>query len=766
MRAVNPNDFVHLLQAVHVGLWQVDLSCGAIWWSERTRAIHEVDADFVPSLESAIAFYAPEAQPAIRDAVQRGIEEGKAWDLELPFITARGRRLWVRALGRAVRTPDGPARLIGTFEDLTEQHRRAEEHQRLATVVEQTTNGVVITDAAGRIEWVNAAFEELTGHHLPDLLGRSPGAVLQGPDTDPATIARIRGRLRAGQGFQEEVLNYHASGRPYWVEIRCSPMRDPQGRIKGFIAIENDITARKRAEEMAQAELRQRQQTETLLRDILDALPNPVTAFDRDERLLLSNAAYAQFYPDMRDVIRPGVRLEELVRMGVARGIYATEIAPTAPATEREAWISRYLAMHRATGESREFQLTDGRWLQLRERRSPSGNLVCVRTDITALKRAMKEVEQAAEAKSMFLARMSHELRTPLNAILGFAQLLLSNSTLTPTQHEQLRLLHEAGTHLRELVNSLLDLAKINAGKLQLELAPLAFGPLLEGCVGLLGPEARRRGVALSLERAPDLPVAVKADATRLRQMILNLLSNAVKFTPQGGRVVLRARPLEDGVIRIEVQDSGPGVPEAKRQLLFQDFTQLGHVGDPESPGTGLGLAITARLAELMKGRVGVESTPGQGATFWLELPLSPAPLPRPSVAASSESAPLPPLRLLVADDIAANRILMRAMLGAAGHDVRMPGMDGLEATRRIRALPPPLDRTLVIAVTASALSEEIAECRAAGVDAHIAKPVDREALFALLRRLRAPAAPPMPAPGRALIEELSTTVSQIDDVG
>jgi diguanylate cyclase (GGDEF)-like protein/PAS domain S-box-containing protein len=396
MAAVNPNDFVHLLQAVHVGLWQVELRSGAIWWSERTRAIHEVEADFVPSLDSAMAFYAPEAQPAIRDAVQRGIEEGKAWDLELPFVTARGRRLWVRARGQAVRTPDGPARLIGTFEDVTEQRRRAEEHQRLAMVVEQTGNGVVITDAAGRIEWVNAAFEELTGYRLPDLQGRSPGAVLQGPDTDPATIARIRGRLRTGQGFHEEVLNYHASGRPYWIEIRCSPMCDAQGRITGFIAIENDVTARKRAEEMAQAELRQRQQAETLLRDILDALPNAVTAFDRDERLLLHNAAYAQFYPDMRDVIRPGVQLEELVRMGVARGIYATEIAPTAPATEREAWISRYLARHRATGESREFQLTDGRWLQMRERRSPSGNLVCVRTDITRIKAMQAEAQRRA----------------------------------------------------------------------------------------------------------------------------------------------------------------------------------------------------------------------------------------------------------------------------------------------------------------------------------------------------------------------------------
>jgi PAS domain S-box-containing protein len=321
----NPNDFVDLLQAVHVGLWRVDLRSGAIWWSERTRAIHEVGADFVPSLESAIAFYAPEAQPSIREAVRRGIEKGKAWDLELPFVTARGRRLWVRARGRACRTPDGPPRLIGTFEDVTEQRHRAEEHQRLATVVQQTSNGVVITDAAGRIEWVNAAFEELTGYRLPDLLGRSPGALLQGPGTDPATVARMRNGLRTGKGFHVEVMNYHASGRPYWIEIRCSPMRDPDGRIRGLIAIENNVTARKRAEETAQAELRQRQQAETLLRDILDALPNAVAAFDSEQRFLLANPAFAEFYPRLAEAARPGSRLEDLIRHGIKSGLFAAQ---------------------------------------------------------------------------------------------------------------------------------------------------------------------------------------------------------------------------------------------------------------------------------------------------------------------------------------------------------------------------------------------------------------------------------------------------------
>jgi CheY-like chemotaxis protein/HPt (histidine-containing phosphotransfer) domain-containing protein len=248
--------------------------------------------------------------------------------------------------------------------------------------------------------------------------------------------------------------------------------------------------------------------------------------------------------------------------------------------------------------------------------------------------------------------------------------------------------------------------------------------------------------------------------------------------------VELRMRPISGG-IRVEVQDSGPGVPREKRHLLFQDFTQLGELGDPESPGTGLGLAITARLVALMQGRIGVESEPGQGATFWVEVPLAEATPPREPPRQGMAGGAVRPLRLLVADDIAPNRLLMRALLGAAGHevtvvtdgaealvavqsqpfdavlmDVRMPGMDGLEATRRLRALPGPEARLPVIAVTASALPDEIAECRAAGMDTHVAKPVDRAVLLDLLAQIttRVPEPDDAPAPlgvGAALRAEL-----------
>ncbi|MBB3898314.1 hybrid sensor histidine kinase/response regulator [Roseococcus suduntuyensis] len=514
------------------------------------------------------------------------------------------------------------------------------------------------------------------------------------------------------------------------------------------------------------------------LENALESMTDGFVMFDAEDRLVICNQRYREFYAESAPFIEEGAFFDDIIRGGVANGQY--------PQFEGDVdgFIAELKVWRRSGGAPIERLLPDGRWILITERPTPDGGTVGIRTDITALKEAVREVEAAAEAKSMFLARMSHELRTPLNAILGFAGLLLSDRSMTPAHYEQLRLLHEAGSHVRELVNGLLDLAKINAGKLELEQAPLALTPLLEGCLGFLSPDARRKQITLRMVADPDLPAGVLGDATRLRQMILNLLSNAVKFTPVGGRVELRVRPISGG-IRVEVQDSGPGVPREKRHLLFQDFTQLGELGDPESPGTGLGLAITARLVALMQGRIGVESEPGQGAMFWVEVPLAEATPPREPAQPGMAGGSVRPLRLLVADDIAPNRLLMRALLGAAGHevtvvtdgaealaavqsqpfdavlmDVRMPGMDGLEATRRLRALPGPEARLPVIAVTASALPEEITECRAAGMDTHVAKPVDRAVLLGLLARITAgPEAPPAeavpPDPVAALRAEL-----------
>jgi len=535
--------------------------------------------------------------------------------------------------------------------------------------------------------------------------------------------------------------------------------------------------------------LRTRDRTETeraawraRLENALNSMSDGFVMFGPDQQLIACNERYKDFYILSAPFIRPGALFRDIIREGALRGQYP-QAGP-----DIEGFVEAMDRWRHANNPPIERLLPDGRWVLITERTTPDGGTVGIRTDITQLKRTMDELASArdsaraaGEAKSQFLARMSHELRTPLNGILGFAQVLLRDPALTPEQREQVATLKEAGQHLLELVNGLLDLSKIEAGKLDLQLSDTALRPLLESCAGLLAPEVARKTIRFSLTVAPGTPAAVEADAMRLRQMLLNLLSNAVKFTPPGGRVEMRALPMPGGKpgIRIEVQDSGPGIPLEKRHLLFEDFSQLVTLPVEGGAGTGLGLAISARLATAMGGRIVCDSDVLEGALFWVELPLRtvslpaapalPARPPQPAIADGRK------LRILVADDVAANRMVARAMLVAAGHrvdsasdgaealaaverepydvvlmDVQMPGMDGLEATRRIRQLESTRRQVPILAVTASALPDQVAACHAAGMDGHLPKPIDRESLLAAISRLAAGDSVAAPAPAAA----------------
>ncbi|MFN3447734.1 MAG: hybrid sensor histidine kinase/response regulator [Roseococcus sp.] len=367
----------------------------------------------------------------------------------------------------------------------------------------------------------------------------------------------------------------------------------------------------------------------------------------------------------------------------------------------------------------------------------------------------------ASEAKSRFLARMTHELRTPLNSVLGIAQSLVRDDRLSEEQRQQVVTLERAGQHLLDVANDVLHLATVEAGKLQLREGPIALAAFVESCLALGRPAALGKRVALSAEVAEDLPPAVRGDATRLRQILLNLLANAAKHTPEGGQVRLRLRrAAEDGWLRFEVLDNGPGVPPEKRSELFREFGRIEPSAENEFGSGGLGLAISAALASAMRGRIGCEAgEEGRGSRFWLELNLPECPLPGDAEGREAEApAPGPRRRVLVVDDLAPNRLVARILLESAGHevvlasggaeavaaaarggldvilmDIHMPGMDGVEATRRIREAEGRGPRARIYAVTADTAPEQLERCRAAGMDGHLLKPIDRQALLALV---------------------------------
>jgi signal transduction histidine kinase/CheY-like chemotaxis protein len=356
--------------------------------------------------------------------------------------------------------------------------------------------------------------------------------------------------------------------------------------------------------------------------------------------------------------------------------------------------------------------------------------------------------ERATQRKSEFLASMSHEIRTPMNAVIGFADVLL-RSPLDGAQRQQVLMIRESGRALVSLVDDILDMSKIEADRIEFESVPLSPRTLVGDVLTTLREQAERRALRLESEIGADVPDWILGDPMRLRQVLLNLVGNAIKFT-DCGQVVIAVRTVEDGMLRWEVADTGIGIEPDKIDRLFQPFGQTDRTIARRFGGTGLGLMICKRLIELMGGRIGVRSVAGRGSTFWFETPLNVAAVPTGAAIISQSATALANARVLLVDDLAANRLLVKALLedrvasllivenGEAAlealrtmrfdvvlMDVEMETMDGLEATRRIRAAPPPVGDVPVLAITAHLMREETARCRAAGMDDVLAKPID-----------------------------------------
>ncbi|WP_374513828.1 ATP-binding protein [Brevundimonas sp.] len=503
------------------------------------------------------------------------------------------------------------------------------------------------------------------------------------------------------------------------------------------------------------------------IREAIEAMPDGLAFFDADDRLVLWNNRYAEVNPELSSNLQRGMTFREIIQIGLSEGLYAE-------AKGREAeWIDQRMATRAALSSTMEQHIAGDRWLRVSDRRTAAGGTVTVCTDITDLKhdaRALAEARDAAEAansaKSQFLANMSHEIRTPLNGVIGVAQALV-NTELNPMQKEMLGLIQSSGQTLQVLLSDILDLARVESGRLELADEAFDLGRAVREAAQLYEASARDKGIQFFVEVDPAAERWIAGDVVRLKQILTNLVSNAVKFTAEGFVCLtvapgptLQGRP----TLRFSVEDTGIGFDSDTRERLFSRFEQADGAITRKFGGSGLGLAISRQLAEMMDGQLDCESEPGGGSAFMLTIPLRPTEAPGAAVAPTLGPVALDrPVRVLMADDHPVNRKVVEMILGQAEvhltsvedgaeaveavrggdydlvlMDMQMPVMDGLTATREIRLHEAAmgLPRTPVVMLTANALPEHIAAAEAAGADRHLAKPFDAAELLELVLTL------------------------------
>ena len=512
----------------------------------------------------------------------------------------------------------------------------------------------------------------------------------------------------------------------------------------------------------------------TQLREAIDAMPDGLAFYDSHDRLVIWNARYAEINPEVSEILKQGATFREIVQTGIDKGHY-----PEAEGREAE-WLEERLTARARLSCAMEQKTSDDRWLRVQDRRTADGGVVTLVNDITDLKRdaetlaaARDAAEAANRAKSEFLANMSHEIRTPLNGVIGVAQ-ALSGTPMNDRQQEMLELIRSSGVTLQHLLSDILDLARVESGRLQLRPEPFDLFKAVNEAAQLYSAQAEEKGLRFFVDAPEDTRVWIDGDVVRLKQILTNLVSNAVKFTSQGFVSLSISRGHnEDGaaVFRFMVEDTGIGFDSAARARLFSRFEQADGAITRRFGGTGLGLAICRELAAMMDGDLDCESEPDGGSTFILTVPLREVAAPVQQSAAvevSDAAAADRPLRVLLADDHPTNRKVVELILsqvdvdlvitedGAQAlaafrygafdvvlMDMQMPVMDGLTATREIRlheaAMGAP--RTPVVMLTANALPEHMTATQQAGADHHLSKPFGAEALIDLVMTLgRAPA--------------------------
>ena len=632
----------------------------------------------------------------------------------------------------------------------------------------------IATDERGVIQIFNVGAERMLGYAAADVVDKITPADISDPQEVIARAVELSAELatpitpgfqalvfKASRGIEDiyELTYIRKDGSRFPAVVSVTALRSPQGAVIGYLLIGTDNTARKQVEaEQKKLDQRLRDQqfyTRSLIESNIDALmttdPNGIITDVNKQMEALSGSTRdeligAPFKDCFTDPSRAGAAIKLVLSEKKVANYELTARARDGKETvvscnaatfyDRDRKLQGVFAAARDVTELKRFEQT----LQQKN---------------VELQSTKSAAEKANLAKSDFLSSMSHELRSPLNAILGFAQLMETASPLpTPSQKESIDQILKAGWHLLTLINEILDLARIESGKLSLSPEPTALAEVLRECQAMIEPQARKRGVTITFPQS-DIPYFVVADRTRLKQVLINLLSNAIKYNHAAGTVVIECVATAPERIRISVKDSGAGLTPTELAQLFQPFNRLGQEAGGQE-GTGIGLVVAKQLIELMGGVIGVESTVGAGSVFWFDMlaaaepelavdtshPFAPAPSTVPSgprlrtlLYVEDNPANLklveqliarrPDLRLVTAGDgVTGIKLALANLPQVILMDINLPGISGIETLKILRA-DPATAHIIVVALSANAMPHDIEKGLEAGFFRYLTKPIN-----------------------------------------
>jgi two-component system, sensor histidine kinase and response regulator len=705
----------------------------------------------------------PEDAPQVQKEHEALFREGKPFDVEYRLQRKDGRWIWIRARAVSRREQDGKYVVDGIASDITErklvQLALEESEKKYRALISNIPDATWVVDAQGRVVFANVSpeIESVLGHTADLLYERGVNVWLESlhPDDAPRVTQAIQALFEKGEPYDVECRVRAKTGEWIWMHDRAVATREKDG-MRYAHGLLSDITPRKLGEERLRAsEERYRMLFQRNLAGILRST--------FDGRILELNAAFAQILGyDSAEEVR-ALRTADLYYEPADRDPIFDALKAHKSVTNREvkirrkdgspAWVIMNLALIDEDGD--EGGVVEGIAINITRRKQAEEELT----------KAKEAAEAASRAKSEFLANISHEIRTPLNGVIGMTELTL-DSDLTSVQREQLNLVKTSAESLLGIINDILDFSKIEAGRLTFDLTSFNLEDLLRDLIRTFSFRAHQKGLELLFETSADVPAIVCGDPDRLRQILTNLVGNAIKFTERG-EVILAVRAEPKGhrevTLHFSVRDTGIGVPLEKQSDIFKAFTQADGSITRRYGGSGLGLSISKRLVEMMGGRIGVESIPGQGSTFQVDTPFILGAHSSPSDSPEPES--FVGMHVLVVDDNATNRRILQEQLRRLGcqsqavccaddalvtlraasapsnpirlviADAQMPVVDGFSLAERIQK-EPGITPTTVIMLSSVDRQIDIDRLHDLHIAGYLVKPVMRADLVQVMREV------------------------------